>query len=120
MSAVTPFRAPPDEDPTERWRCSWSDGRERCHYPGSMSHDVRGSNRWYCRFHFFCEDGATGQQIIEESREHPRGTAVAPRQDTQDGGEAPTHARAKRPQPSATRLPYIEAELVQEEPGSGG
>lgn len=84
----------PEADP-ERWRCAWSDGRERCHYPGSMSHGTRGEGPWHCRFHFFCGDAVTGQRFIEASRDYRRGD-----------------------QPPAEY--QVPAELAQEEPGSEG
>lgn len=64
----------PRTDP-ERWRCSWTDGRERCHYPGSISSGTRGEGPWRCRFHFFCDDAVMGQRFIEESRDFFRGDA---------------------------------------------
>lgn len=79
--------APAQAEPgAERWRCAWSDGAERCHFPGSMCHETRGSERWFCRFHFFCTDPVLGQRIIEQSRDYVRGDPLptgrdpAPRQ----------------------------------------
>jgi hypothetical protein len=69
-----PRMARDDADLSERWRCCWTTGRERCHYPGSISPDTRGSSRWFCAAHFRCADGAEGAQIVEESRGFVRGT----------------------------------------------
>jgi hypothetical protein len=87
---------------SERWRCAWSDGRERCHFPGVCSHGTRGEGPWYCREHFNC-DIEKGMKVLEESRSFMPGN--------------PSHAsvpafeyRAPKIPP---RLPYVDAEPIE-------
>lgn len=100
VAPTIPDRSSRRTSDVEGWRCAWTDGRERCHYPGSLSFETRGPSKWFCRGHLFCTDGATGQQIIEESRGFERGD------------------ERRYTLPVATAEPQLE--LTQFEPGANG
>lgn len=84
-------------------RCCWNDGRERCFYPGSISHGTRGDGPWYCKGHFNCSDGAAGQQVIEQSR------GFTPGNPHQASAKAFEYRAPKIP----PRLPYVDAEPIE-------
>lgn len=52
---------------------------ERCHYPGSVSHDTHGGGPWYCRHHFFCSEQSEGGRIVAQSRKWKPGDPIPPR-----------------------------------------
>lgn len=102
-------------DDSQRWRCAWTDGRERCWFPGAISGDTRGGGRWYCRFHHFCDDGVAGQRIIEQSRGYAAGQPVGR---PPEPVPVPVYAPVQK---AAPRLPYIDAEFSEQvEPEARG
>lgn len=46
--------------------CAWTSGRDRCHYPGTMTHGGGAERRWYCSGHIDCSQ-QMGAQIVEMS-----------------------------------------------------
>lgn len=55
------------ELPDER-RCVWTNGRERCHWPGTCSDDVHGKGPWYCGGHFMTRSGNGADLVLEAGR----------------------------------------------------
>lgn len=51
-------------------RCSWVSGGNRCKYPGTITHSTLAdsSTKWFCRFHFDCEDPIYGARVVDVSQ----------------------------------------------------
>lgn len=47
--------------------CEWNANGMRCCFPGVMSRGQLGGGPWYCGWHYRCEDGITGAQIVAQS-----------------------------------------------------
>lgn len=51
--------------------CAWIANGERCHYPGTTSHNTVGMGPWYCRFHAMQDISQHyGEQVVRESRNY--------------------------------------------------
>ena len=48
-------------------KCTWVDGDDRCRFPGSMSHGLKGDGKFLCAFHFFNGDPIHAQRITQNS-----------------------------------------------------
>lgn len=51
--------------------CEWISNGERCHYPGTISHNTQGLGPWFCHFH--SQSGISahyGEQIVNASRDY--------------------------------------------------
>lgn len=50
--------------------CAWVASGRQCCFPGAMTESTLGTDRWYCRFHFKCTDGAIGAEIVRQSQSY--------------------------------------------------
>ena len=48
-------------------KCTWTDGADRCRYPGSISSGFKGDGRFLCAFHFFNGDPIHAARIVQAS-----------------------------------------------------
>lgn len=56
----------PSRDPFHG-KCGWVDGGDRCRFPGTNSHAMKGDGKWLCAFHFFNGDPAHASRIVANS-----------------------------------------------------
>lgn len=48
-------------------KCTYTDGDDRCRFPGALSQAQKGDGRWLCAFHFFNGDPIHAARIVESS-----------------------------------------------------
>lgn len=66
LVVATTARKPVTIDQRHGW-CEWTDGAERCRYPGVWSSATDGKGQRFCIPHSDCHDGHIGAQIVERS-----------------------------------------------------
>lgn len=50
-------------------QCEWTDGSNRCRFPGSRSSST-GNGSWFCTAHFDCRDPLMGATIVQASMDY--------------------------------------------------
>lgn len=50
-------------------KCTYTDGDDRCRFPGALTHAQKGDGRWLCAFHFFNGDPIHAARIVANSFE---------------------------------------------------
>ena len=48
-------------------KCTYTDGDDRCRFPGALTSAQKGDGRWLCAFHFFNGDPIHAARIVESS-----------------------------------------------------